>query len=155
MAMPAGAGSSHFADHAWCLSTFGRKRPYADPPYAGRHVDYFNSWSDKDEGDLAASLKKLPCRFLLSTWFQNKYRTNPNVEREWNASAFTINAIEHFYHVGPTESLRNPMTEALIANFAGVVEAKKRKMPVQRGLFDSARVETGEVAAANEPPRAQ
>jgi len=36
---------------------------YADPPYAGRHVDYFNSWSEKDEVDLANILKQLPCRF--------------------------------------------------------------------------------------------
>src|SRR5689334_3948735 len=41
---------------------------YADPPYAGRHVDYFNSWSQTDEVELASSLKALPCRFILSTW---------------------------------------------------------------------------------------
>ncbi len=110
---------------------------YADPPYAGRHVDYYNSWSEKDEQDLAAALKKLPCRFVLSTWYQNKYRTNPNVEHEWNAPKFTINTFEHFYHVGPTESLRNSMTEALISNFAGVVEASRRKKVSQPGLFDS------------------
>lgn len=110
---------------------------YADPPYAGRHVDYYNSWSENDEADLTAALKKLPCRFVLSTWYQNKYRTNPNVEREWNGAEFTINTIEHFYHVGPTESLRNSMTEALISNFAGVIEAKKRKKIMQLGLFDS------------------
>ncbi|HUY34304.1 MAG TPA: Dam family site-specific DNA-(adenine-N6)-methyltransferase [Pirellulales bacterium] len=108
---------------------------YADPPYAGRHVDYYNSWSENDELDLAAELKKLPCRFLLSTWYQNKYRTNPNVLKEWSASGFTINTFEHFYHVGPTESLRNSMTEALISNFAGVVEAKKKKA-AQPSLFD-------------------
>ena len=100
---------------------------YADPPYAGRHVDYYNSWSEKDETDLAAALKKLPCRFMLSTWYQNKYRTNPIVQREWNGAEYTVNTIEHFYHVGPTESLRNSMTEALISNFVGIVEAEKEK----------------------------
>ena len=40
---------------------------YADPPYAGRHVDYFNSWSETDEMELGNFLKKLPCRFILST----------------------------------------------------------------------------------------
>ena len=109
---------------------------YADPPYAGRHVDYYNSWSEKDESDLAAALKKLPCKFVLSTWYQNKYRANPHVEREWSGADFAINTIEHFYHVGPTESLRNSMTEALISNFAGVVEAKKKKCVAQLGLFD-------------------
>ena len=69
---------------------------YADPPYAGRHVDYYNSWSEKDEGDLTAALKRLPCRFVLSTWFQNRYRTNPNVERDWNGAEFTINTLSIF-----------------------------------------------------------
>jgi len=110
---------------------------YADPPYAGRHVDYYNSWSEKDEQDLAAALKGLPCRFVLSTWYQNKYRTNPNVAGEWGAAKFTINTFDHFYHVGPTESLRNSMTEALISNFAGVVEARKKNKSVQPALFDS------------------
>ena len=109
---------------------------YADPPYAGRHVDYYNSWSEKDERDLAAALKTLPCRFVLSTWYQNKYRTNPTVQNEWGVTGFTINQFEHFYHVGPTEDLRNSMTEALISNFAGVVEPEKTKHVAQLGLFD-------------------
>lgn len=110
---------------------------YADPPYAGRHVDYYNSWSEQDEQDLAVALKKLPCRFVLSTWYKNKYRGNPSVEHEWSGAPFTINTIEHFYHVGPTESLRNAMIEALIANYPGVVEARRNKLARQPGLFDS------------------
>jgi DNA adenine methylase len=109
---------------------------YADPPYAGRHVDYYNSWSEEDERDLTQALKKLPCRFVLSTWYQNKYRTNPRIESEWNTGEFTINQFEHFYHVGPTEDLRNSMMEALISNFAGVVERKKPNHTPQLGLFD-------------------
>src|SRR5205814_590985 len=89
---------------------------YADPPYAGRHVDYYNSWSDEDERRLAILLKQLPCQFILSTWYQNKYRANSIVTSEWMSDDYTINKIEHFYHVGPTESLRNAMTEALISN---------------------------------------
>ncbi len=110
---------------------------YADPPYAGRHVDYYNSWSEHDERDLATALKRLPCRFVLSTWYRNKYRTNPSVETDWRASEFTINTFEHFYHVGPTENLRNSMTEALISNFAGVVADQKKTKIAQPGLFDS------------------
>jgi DNA adenine methylase len=92
---------------------------YADPPYAGRHVDYFNSWSDRDERDLAAGLKQLPCKFVLSTWWKNKYRTNPNIEQEWIGEDYRMHSIEHFYHVGPTETLRNSMTEALISSVVG------------------------------------
>jgi DNA adenine methylase len=127
---------------------------YADPPYAGRHVDYYNSWSEKDERDLTVSLKKLPGKFLLSTWFKNKYRTNPNVAREWNAADFTINTCEHFYHVGPTEDLRNSMTEALISNFAVAVEAKKGKKATQPSLFDTLdnrAVDDGQIAIQAEP----
>ena len=127
---------------------------YADPPYAGRHVDYYNSWSEKDETDLAAALKKLPCRFMLSTWYQNKYRTNPIVQREWNGAEYTVNTIEHFYHVGPTESLRNSMTEALISNFVGIVEPRRKKKVAQLGLFDSVDNGAGErepIASQVEP----
>ena len=109
---------------------------YADPPYAGRHVDYYNSWSEEDERELVAALKALPCRFVLSTWYQNKYRTNSSVQSEWSAGAFTVNQVEHFYHVGPTEGHRNAMTEALISNFPGVVETKKARREAQLNLFD-------------------
>ncbi len=115
---------------------------YADPPYAGRHVDYYNSWSEKDEADLGLVLKKTPANFVLSTWYQNKYRTNPTIAADWSSPDFTMNLFEHFYHVGPTESLRNSMTEALISNFAGAIEVKSKKernAPV--GLFDA--TETG------------
>ena len=92
---------------------------YADPPYAGRHTDYYNSWSDEEERELTKSLKQLPCRFVLSTWYQNKYRSNPNIQQEWSDAKYSINTIEHFYHVGSKESLRNSMTEALLTNCEG------------------------------------
>lgn len=90
---------------------------YADPPYAGRHVDYFNSWSEKDEEDLGDQLIKLPCRFILSTWHSNEFRTNLAMEKKWRGAPFHIFTKEHFYHVGSSESLRHPMIEALVTNF--------------------------------------
>jgi DNA adenine methylase len=90
---------------------------YVDPPYAGRHVDYFNSWSESDETELGNILKQLPCRFILSTWHSNEFRTNVMIERNWNDPRFHLLTREHFYHVGPTEDLRHPMIEALITNF--------------------------------------
>jgi len=90
---------------------------YADPPYAGRHVDYFNSWSESDETELGELLKRLPCRFVLSTWHSNEFRTNVMIERHWNDSRFHLLTREHFYHVGSTEDLRHPMIEALITSF--------------------------------------
>lgn len=96
---------------------------YVDPPYAGRHADYFNSWSEKDEEDLAGTLKELPCDFVLSTWHSNEFRTNALTERHWFDRRFHIFKREHFYHVGSHEDLRHPMTEALITNFPGPVDA--------------------------------
>jgi DNA adenine methylase len=90
---------------------------YADPPYAGRHVDYFNSWSDADEEDLGNLLINLPCSFVLSTWHSNEFRTNLAIEQKWLGESFHLFKKEHFYHVGSSEDLRHPMIEALITNF--------------------------------------
>ena len=97
---------------------------YADPPYAGRHVDYFNSWSDNDESALAARLGSLPCDFLLSTWHSNEFRKNSAIDLVWSRADFYMLKRAHFYHVGSSADLRHPMIEALIANFpmAEVVE---------------------------------
>lgn len=91
---------------------------YADPPYAGRHVDYFNSWSESDEAELANLLKKLPCEFVLSTWHSNEFRKNILIERNWIMPCYHLLTREHFYHVGSTENLRHPMIEALVTNFS-------------------------------------
>ncbi len=90
---------------------------YADPPYAGRHVDYFNSWSDADEAEFAARLGVLPCDFLLSTWHSNEFRTNGAIDLVWSRADFHMLKREHFYHVGSSEDLRHPMIEALVSNF--------------------------------------
>jgi DNA adenine methylase len=91
---------------------------YADPPYAGRHVDYFNSWSESDETELASLLKQLPCEFILSTWHSNEFRKNILIERNWIVPGIHLLTREHFYHVGSTENLRHPMIEALVTNFS-------------------------------------
>ena len=91
---------------------------YADPPYAGRHVDYFNSWSDEDESNLAEQLSNLESRFILSTWHSNEFRSNPHIAANWSSEAFHILTRAHYYHVGATEELRHPMLEALITNFS-------------------------------------
>jgi DNA adenine methylase len=89
---------------------------YCDPPYAGRHVDYFNGWNAQDEHDLQTLLTQCPARFILSTWHHNHYRENPSIESLW--SEFHIVTREHFYHVGAKETNRNPMIEALVMNFS-------------------------------------
>jgi DNA adenine methylase len=89
---------------------------YADPPYMGRHVDYFNTWTLDNEQELTRLLKKIPCDFILSTWMENQYRHNPYLTENWQNCNLNIIEIEHFYHVGASEALRNSITEALVTN---------------------------------------
>lgn len=88
---------------------------YADPPYVGRHVDYFDSWDEDREHMLFRVLSKTPARFILSTWVENAYRRNAFVDSLWGE--FPRVTRSHFYHVGASELNRNPMTEALVMNF--------------------------------------
>ena len=87
---------------------------YVDPPYIGRHTDYFNSWDEKEADALAKTLRSLPCGFAYSMWYRNQYRENEHLSRWF--SDYPITLTKHFYHVGPTESLRNPMEEALVVS---------------------------------------
>ncbi|MGD0261176.1 MAG: Dam family site-specific DNA-(adenine-N6)-methyltransferase [Verrucomicrobiota bacterium] len=112
---------------------------YADPPYAGRHVDYFNSWSEADEQDLASLLKGLPCGFILSTWHSNEFRSNAMIAENWNCPGVHVLTRQHFYHVGSSEDLRHPMVEALITNFAvGQTEPEPREDAGQLAFFERA-----------------
>lgn len=88
---------------------------YCDPPYIGRHTDYYNGWNENNETELADLLSKIPGKFLLSTWHSNKFRHNHFIDRYW--SNYYLKLHEHFYHVGATENNRNSMLEALITNY--------------------------------------
>lgn len=109
---------------------------YTDPPYAGRHVDYFNSWSDTDESSLAEMLKSLPCGFILSTWHSNEFRTNLSIQQNWQDSRFHMLTRSHYYHVGSTEDLRHPMIEALITNFSAETAEMKEPEREQMAFFE-------------------
>ena len=84
---------------------------YLDPPYIGRHTDYYNQWTDEDAEALARAARSLRCGLALSMWKQNKYRENGHLGAHW--AGYVLRTFSHFYHVGPTEDLRNPMTEVL------------------------------------------
>jgi DNA adenine methylase len=111
---------------------------YVDPPYAGRHVDYFNSWSDSDEIELGDIMKQLSCNFILSTWHSNEFRENLMINRTWNDPRFHLLTREHFYHVGSSEDLRHPMIEALITNFPMTAAQSKIDQTEQLAFFDRA-----------------
>ena len=88
---------------------------YADPPYIGRHVDYFDSWSEENEIALNKGLTNSEAKYILSTWLSNKYRTNDYVFSVWKNSFIATKA--HFYHIGGKETNRNAVYEALVSNF--------------------------------------
>ncbi len=88
---------------------------YCDPPYIGRHVDYYDSWDKKSEIALRDILLESGSRFMLSTWEHSKYRENECVSSIWGfCNKITT---EHFYFVGGKEDNRNPITEALLINY--------------------------------------
>ena len=86
---------------------------YSDPPYIGRHVDYFDSWTEEEEFILKNGLLNSNAKFILSTWLSNKYRINDYIFSVWKDCFITTK--EHFYHVGGKESNRNAVYEALLS----------------------------------------
>ncbi len=110
---------------------------YSDPPYIGRHTNYFDIWTEEDEYDLYQLLSQFEGKFILSTWFKNKYRENPFVKELW--SKFYIITRNHFYYVGGREINRNPMIEALVLNFEPVEKSSevREKTYSQIPLFEN------------------
>lgn len=88
---------------------------YCDPPYIGRHVDYFDSWDEHLEIALHEALVASGTKFMLSTWDHNDFRVNEYISSVWGDCRKITQ--EHFYHVGAKEKNRNPITEALLTNY--------------------------------------
>jgi DNA adenine methylase len=88
---------------------------YCDPPYYGRHVDYYNGWTEKDEELLYHLLSESNAKFILSTWHHNDWRENEMVNKYWRR--FNIVTKDHFYHNGGNIENRRTIVEALVCNF--------------------------------------
>jgi len=88
---------------------------YCDPPYLGRHSDYYNSWNETHEALLFKCLSETKAQFILSTWHSNAFRENTAIASYWNR--FHMVTREHFYHAGAKEENRRMVTEALVMNF--------------------------------------
>lgn len=88
---------------------------YCDPPYIGRHVDYYDSWDEQSERFLHETLMTVKARFMLSTWDHNAYRQNEYVFSIWHDCEKITH--EHFYYVGAREANRNSVVEALLTNY--------------------------------------
>lgn len=107
---------------------------YCDPPYYGRHVDYYNGWKEADEALLFQLLSETKAKFILSTWHHNDWRANEMVEKYWNK--FNVVTKDHFYHNGGNLENRKTVVEALVCNFDigdfathnhGLVEKRKHE----------------------------
>jgi DNA adenine methylase len=85
---------------------------YLDPPYIGRHTDYYNAWGQTEAEGLATITKQLPCGFAVSMWLENQHRQNSHIQACW--SDLTMRVCQHFYHVGARETLRGAIAEALL-----------------------------------------
>ncbi|NJP09801.1 MAG: Dam family site-specific DNA-(adenine-N6)-methyltransferase [Leptolyngbyaceae cyanobacterium RU_5_1] len=85
---------------------------YLDPPYIGRHTDYYNAWDHLEAEKLAAVTKTLPSGFAASMWLENQYRKNLHVQTCW--SELEMRVCHHFYHVGSKEIWRGEIAEALL-----------------------------------------
>lgn len=104
---------------------------YCDPPYIGRHVDYYDSWDNGAEAALNKALLQSGAKFMLSTWDHNDYRQNEYIDTVW-ASCHKVTC-EHFYHVGAKQENRNPVVEALLTNYVitGDANALLEQSPTQ------------------------
>ncbi len=88
---------------------------YCDPPYIGRNSNYYDNWSEKNEELLYQLLRESRAKFVLSTWWKDRYRENIFF-RKWRQNFYTISR-EHFYYVGAKEYNRNSITEVLVLNY--------------------------------------
>ncbi|GHT42220.1 site-specific DNA-methyltransferase (adenine-specific) [Bacteroidia bacterium] len=88
---------------------------YCDPPYYGRHVDYYNGWTEDDEDNLFQLLSETKAKFILSTWHHNDWRENEMIKKYW--SKFNVLTKDHFYHNGGSVENRREVVEALVCNF--------------------------------------
>lgn len=107
---------------------------YCDPPYIGRHVDYYNGWDDSHEQELFSQLSEFNGKFILSTWHHNDYRINEYIKNLW--SKHYVLTREHFYHVGGKEKNRNPVIEALVTNFTTISIERLKESQLQYTLFE-------------------
>ncbi|MCK6542626.1 Dam family site-specific DNA-(adenine-N6)-methyltransferase [bacterium] len=85
---------------------------YLDPPYIGRHADYYNTWSENNAVQMAELIKRTNGGYAISMWYENRYRKNNYINTFWKDEI--IELFNHFYHIGSSEDLRNEMVEALI-----------------------------------------
>ena len=110
---------------------------YLDPPYIGRHTDYYSAWGDDQAQRLAQFARGLPCGFALSMWLENRYRRNEHIDESWSGNE--VRVCTHFYHVGSSEDLRAEMEEALVVR-PGFAMADSGKQTTRIAMKDASQL---------------
>jgi len=85
---------------------------YLDPPYAGRHTDYYQKWTENDTVELYKIIRQLSSGFALSTWKEDRYRKNKHIDLYLHG--FTKREFNHFYHIGSKREFRGSIIELLV-----------------------------------------
>ncbi len=63
-------------------------------------------------------------------WKENRYRANLYLEQY--CDDYIIRTYSHFYHIGSTEDLRNPIEEALVIKPGYAVEIENQDLLVPK-----------------------
>lgn len=86
---------------------------YCDPPYIGLTSTYYDSWDDEKETRLHDSLMDSGCKFMVSSWHHNDYRSNGSIDTLWSDCHRTF--ADHAYIVN---GKHKPVVEVLLTNYA-------------------------------------
>ena len=63
---------------------------YCDPPYIGLTSTYCHTWDEEKEKGLHDSLTESGCRFMVSSWSHNDYRSNGSSTRFGRIATFPM-----------------------------------------------------------------
>lgn len=85
---------------------------YCDPPYIGLTSTYFDTWDEEKEKGLHDSLMESGCRFMVSSWSHNDYRSNELIGSLW--SDCRVSYADHAYIVN---GKHRPVVEVLLTNY--------------------------------------
>ncbi len=74
---------------------------FMDPPYLGRNATYFKGWSSLNEKTLSQKCMKLNHNLLLTTWYNDKKRLNPYINKYW--SELDLLKVPHRYIIAGSD----------------------------------------------------
>lgn len=85
---------------------------YCNPPYIGLTSTYYDTWDEEKEKGLHNSLMESRCRFMVSSWAHNDFRSNELIDTLW--SDCHVSYADHAYIVN---GKHGPVVEVLLTNY--------------------------------------